>query len=107
MILDESISALDSTTEHKILGNLKSIQKDTGLILIIISHNLNVLRDLHKVYLFWNGYIISSRIHKTLVCRSYECRKLRGSQNVYQLEKIEKNITKSLTNFCGDDTLYT
>lgn len=82
MILDESISALDSTTEHKILGNLKSIQKDTGLTLIIISHKLNILRDSHQIYLFLDGEIISSGTHETLVCRSFEYRKLWESQNV-------------------------
>ena len=46
LILDEPTSELDAATETKIIQNLKTIQAETGVILIVVTHSDNVLKNL-------------------------------------------------------------
>ncbi|MCC4908330.1 ABC transporter ATP-binding protein [Microbacterium sp. cx-59] len=46
LVLDEAVSALDVTTQVEILRLLERIRRDTGVALLMISHDLTVVRRL-------------------------------------------------------------
>lgn len=46
LVLDEAVSALDVTTQVEILTLLDSIRRDTGVALLMISHDLTTVRRL-------------------------------------------------------------
>jgi peptide/nickel transport system ATP-binding protein len=46
LVLDEAVSALDVTTQVEILGLLDRIRRETGVALLMISHDLDVVRRL-------------------------------------------------------------
>ncbi|WEG09346.1 ABC transporter ATP-binding protein [Microbacterium horticulturae] len=46
LVLDEAVSALDVTTQVEILKLLDRIRRETGVALLMISHDLNVVRRL-------------------------------------------------------------
>ncbi|WP_336992858.1 ABC transporter ATP-binding protein [Leucobacter sp. VD1] len=46
LVLDEAVSALDVTTQVEILSLLDAIRRDTGVALLMITHDLTVIRRL-------------------------------------------------------------
>ena len=46
LVLDEAVSALDVTTQVEILTLLDGIRRDTGVALLMISHDLTTVRRL-------------------------------------------------------------
>lgn len=46
LLCDEATSALDPRTAESILGLLKEINKKTGITIIIVAHQLSVIRDI-------------------------------------------------------------
>ena len=46
LLCDEATSALDPQTTQQILTLLKKINKDTGITIIIITHSMNVVREI-------------------------------------------------------------
>lgn len=71
-ILDEVTSALDSTTENKIINNLHSVSKK-GKTVIIISHKLSTIEKVDNIYCLKNGRIVEQGNHKQLLsnCSEY------------------------------------
>lgn len=58
LILDEPTSALDKQVQKGVLNLLRSLQEETGIAYILISHDLKVIRTLsHKVLVMKNGDI--------------------------------------------------
>ena len=53
LILDEATSALDSNTEIEIMKTIDSIKSDKSVIMI--SHNVNLLKDCDKIFELNNG----------------------------------------------------
>ncbi|MBF0747343.1 peptidase domain-containing ABC transporter [Gemella sp. 19428wG2_WT2a] len=82
LILDESTSALDSTSEKKILSNLEKLQKEKKLSLIFISHRLHTIKDADKIYLLENGQVIGDGKHEELINTSEKYRELWINQNI-------------------------
>lgn len=70
-ILDEVTSALDSTTENKIINNLHNISKE-GKTVIIISHKLSTIEKVDNIYCMKNGEIIEEGTHKQLLSNRSE-----------------------------------
>ncbi|MBL7811198.1 MAG: ABC transporter ATP-binding protein [Bacteroidetes bacterium] len=59
LILDESVAALDPLVQKQILDLLKSLQAQTGMIYIFITHNLQVARALGDRFLVLDkGHIV-------------------------------------------------
>ena len=59
LIADEPGTALDVTTQKEILKLLNQLVKEENLSLLLITHNLGVVREISdRVYVMENGYIV-------------------------------------------------
>lgn len=59
LLCDEATSALDPRTTKSILHLIKEINKQTGITVILITHEMNVIREIcDKVAIIENGEII-------------------------------------------------
>jgi len=61
VICDEAVSALDVSIQAQIVELIKSLQAETGLALIFISHDLAVVRQLsHRVMVLYLGRVVEA-----------------------------------------------
>lgn len=59
IICDEPVSALDLTTQERVLDLLTEIQESTGVAYLFISHDLTVVRHMsHRVAVIHHGEIV-------------------------------------------------
>lgn len=59
IVCDEPVSALDLTTQERVLELLTEIQEATGVAYLFISHDLTVVRHMsHRVAVIYHGEII-------------------------------------------------
>ena len=84
MIFDDSVSAVDTKTEEKILTNLRKLRK--GKTTIMVSHRISTVKDLDLIILLDEGKIVGIGNHDTLM----------KSSNLYQemvkLQTLEKEV---------------
>ena len=81
-IFDDTLSALDSNTEKKIMNNL--LEKVGNKTLIVISNKISNVEKLDKIYVLLDGKIEDSGTHEELLERNEFYRE------VYMLEKKEE-----------------
>ncbi len=68
LILDDSLSAVDTKTENAILNSLKKIMaKRTS---IIISHRISSVKLADKIVVFDQGRIVETGTHDTLLAQN-------------------------------------
>ncbi|WP_299580477.1 ABC transporter ATP-binding protein [uncultured Microbulbifer sp.] len=61
MIADEPTTALDVTVQAQILQLLEEIRRDTGMALILVSHDIGVIEQCaHRVQVMYSGQIVES-----------------------------------------------
>jgi oligopeptide/dipeptide ABC transporter ATP-binding protein len=59
LVADEPTTALDVTVQHRILKLLDSLRRDTGMSMILVSHDLSVLRQAcDRVAVIYAGRVI-------------------------------------------------
>lgn len=67
LLSDEATSALDPRTTNSILDLLKQINKDFGITIILITHQMEVIRKIcNKVAIMSNGEIVESGTTKQI-----------------------------------------
>lgn len=67
MILDDSVSAVDTSTEVTILSNLKKVR--SGKTTILIAHRITTLKNADKIIVIEDGKILDIGSHDELVER--------------------------------------
>jgi len=67
LIADEPTTALDVTIQAQILDLLRSLQKDRGMALVLITHNMGVVSDMaQRVAVMYAGQIMEERNAQSL-----------------------------------------
>jgi oligopeptide/dipeptide ABC transporter ATP-binding protein len=59
LICDEAVAALDGSVRERVLALLKDVQRESGLSIIFISHDLAVVRSVsHRVAVMYLGQLV-------------------------------------------------
>ena len=85
LILDDSLSAVDATTEKNIINNIKEYRK--GKTNIIVAHRISAVRHADKIIVLNEGEIIGIGKHEELIesCNWYR------ELDEYQNREVENN----------------
>lgn len=67
MILDDSVSAVDTRTEETILSNLEKVRKDKTTL--IIAHRISTIKNADKIIIVDDGSIVDIGSHEQLLSR--------------------------------------
>jgi len=82
LILDDSVSAVDTKTERNILGNLRSAR--AGRTTILIAHRISTIEQMDKVLFIDNGRLAAFGTHSELYADCPEYRRM------VDLQKLEE-----------------
>ena len=67
LICDEAVAALDGSVREQVLALLRDVQKETGLSIIFISHDLAVVRSIsHRIMVMYMGQLVEMADNKKL-----------------------------------------
>jgi ATP-binding cassette subfamily B multidrug efflux pump len=66
-IMDDSLSAVDTSTERRILHNLRDLAENTPKATIIISHRLSAVQHANEIVVFDEGRIVERGNHTELL----------------------------------------
>jgi peptide/nickel transport system ATP-binding protein len=70
IICDEPVSALDLSTQARILDLLLQLQMDTGVAYLFISHDLDVVRHLsHDLAVMQRGEVVETGDTETVITK--------------------------------------
>ena len=81
LILDDSVSAVDTKTEQEILTNLR--KNRAGLTTILIAHRISTVEDMDKIVFVDDGRVVDVGTHDELVLRCPDYKKM------VDLQKLE------------------
>ncbi len=82
LILDDSVSAVDTSTERAILGNLR--QTRAGKTTILIAHRISTIEQMDRVIFIDDGALVAAGTHEELYenCPAY--------RHMVDLQKLEE-----------------
>jgi ATP-binding cassette subfamily B protein len=84
LILDDSLSAVDTYTEERILGNLRDVRKDRTTL--VVSHRISTIRDADLICVMADGRIIERGTHDELL-------RLDGEYaDLYERQRLEDEL---------------
>jgi len=87
LILDDSLSAVDTQTEEKILGRLRRVMR--GRTTILIAHRTSTVRDADQIVVVKDGAIIERGTHDELLARGgYYA-------DLYQKQLLEEELERA------------
>jgi len=70
LIADEPTTALDVTIQAQVLGLLRDLQRDTGMAILLITHDLGVVAETaHRVAVMYAGEIVESASREEFFAR--------------------------------------
>lgn len=84
LILDDSLSAVDTYTEEKILHNLRDVRE--GRTTLIVSHRISTIRDADLICVMADGRIIERGTHDELLALDGEY------ADLYERQRLEDEL---------------
>lgn len=82
LILDDSVSAVDTDTERVILDNLRQTRK--GKTTLLVAHRVTTVQNLDKIVYLDGGKVLDVGTHEQLIARCDEYR------NMVELQKLDE-----------------
>jgi ATP-binding cassette subfamily B protein len=67
LILDDSLSAVDTQTESAILDGLETVQE--GRTTLIVAHRISAFRSADRIFVLERGQIVEEGSHRALIAR--------------------------------------
>ena len=100
MLCDEATSALDPKTTKSILKLLQKINEQSGVTIIIVTHEMSVIREIcNKVAVIDNGEVaVTGRVEDVFLNENEALKRLTGEETYEDLPSEGTNIKLKFSN---------